>query len=282
MYNVIFEADTGKKFVFGAPGSNVFDMNIGDGLTVSIGTSQGFAQIGESVESQSVTGRHITVRGVVFGDVPQMKRTMRNTFAPFVSGRLVFGKSHYIRVYVKASPTFSPVKNDGRFTMQFFAPFPYFYSMSEKTANVGAIIPQFRFPVNYSTPHRFGTRTKERYTNIYNGGDVAVPFDVHLTAAGECPNVTVTNMKNLAFLKVNGTLNTGDSMRIYRDSSGILRAELTSEGLTTDAISMIDEESTLFQLTVGDNLIGATDDNDGANLTASFAFREAVVAVYES
>lgn len=282
MFNVVYEGDNGKRYVFGKPGNTFFGMDIGNGMEVQIGTSQGFRQIGETVESQGVGGRPIKVTGEIFGDIPGRKAVMRNVFAPLSSGRLIFQNTYYIRVYVKHAPTFSAVKNNGLFTMQLYAPYPYFRSLDEKAAYVGSVTPQFRFPVNYSTPHRFGSKSAARYTNIINNGDTKVPFGVYLSSDGTCSNITVTNMRTLAYLKINGTLSSGESMKIYRDDDGVLRAEFVSGGVTTDAISMIDEGSTLFELDVGDNLIAASDDTDGTNLTAMFTFREAVASLYES
>lgn len=282
MFEVVFEADNGKRYVFGKNGNTYFGMDIGNGVEVQLGTSQGFLQIGETVETQTVGSRPINVTGEVFGNIVERKNALRNVCAPMTSGRLVFQDTYFIRVYVKNPPTFSPVKNNGHFTMQFFAPFPYYYALDEKTAYVGVVFPQFRFPVNYSLPHRFGTRSADRYTNIVNNGDVKIPFDVYIRSSGACANITISNLSTLAYLKLNGTLNAGETVHIYREADGALRAELTAEGIVSDIISWIDEGSTLFELEVGDNLITATDDAGGAALTASFMYREAVAAVYES
>lgn len=282
MFEAIFEADNGKQFVFGKNGCTYFGMDIGSGAEVHLGTSQGFLQVGETVETQTVGGRPIGVTGELYGDIPARKDALRNVCAPFTAGRLVFNGTYFIRVHVKAPPTFSAVKNNGLFTMQFFAPYPFYSSTEEKMINIGEILPQFRFPVNYSVVHRFGTRDATKYTNIANGGDVKVPFRLILRSDGECPNVTISNIGTLAYLKINGTLLAGETLEIYRDDEGVLRAELTTEDGVSDAISWIDEGSTLFELAVGDNLIASTDDNGGVNLTASFTYREAVAALYES
>ena len=281
MYSVVFESDSGKKYVFGASGRTAFDMDLGSGISVSIGTSQGFSQVGETVETQSVTGRTINASGTVYGDIQERKTAMRNVFAPFVSGKLVFG-DYYIRVYVKSTPTFSTVKNNGKFTMQFFAPFPYFRDTDEKLFLIGVITPEFRFPINYSTAHRFGTKTAAKSVNIINTGDVKAPFRTHIQSSGTCTNVTITNLRTFAFLKLNGVLNAGDTVDIYWGNENDLRAELTSGGVVSDIISWIDEESTLFELDVGDNLLSANDDEGGASLTVQFAFSPAVVALYET
>ena len=281
MYNVIFESDNGQKYVFGADGETVFDMDLGNGVSVDVGTSQGFSQVGETVESMTVGGRTITVRGTVFGNVQSRKKIMRKVFAPFVWGKLIFEGKHYIRVCVKDTPTFSPVKDDGRFTMLLYAPFPFFYSVDDAHYNIGEITPMFSFPVNYATPHKFGERGTEKYTNVYNNGDIAVPFNVYMETFGTSANPMIVNLDTQEYLKLNGTLNTGDVANIYRDSNNILRAELSTGGESVDILSWVDDGSTLFQLNPGDNIIAFDDDGGGSSLTVKFTFSPAVVAVYE-
>lgn len=281
MYNVIFESDNGQKYVFGVDGETVFDMDLGNGVSVDIGTSQGFSQVGETVESMTVGGRQISVRGDIFGNVQSRKKIMRKVFAPFVWGKLFFEGKHYIRVCVKDTPTFSPARDDGRFTMLLYAPFPFFYSVDDAHYNIGEITPMFSFPVNYATPHKFGERGTEKYTNVYNNGDIAVPFNVYMETFGTSANPLIVNLDTQEYLKLNGTLNTGDVANIYRDSNNILRAELSTGGESVDILSWVDDGSTLFQLNPGDNIIAFDDDDGGGSLTVKFTFSPAVVAVYE-
>lgn len=282
MYNAIFESSNGEKYVFGVNGGTVFDMDVGGGVSVDIGTSQGFAQIGETVENQKISGRPINVNGVIYQSIDESKKRMRRVFAPFASGRLIFEGKYYIYVYVKNTPTFSPVKGNGKFSMQLYAPYPFFRSLDEKSVSIGAIVPSFSFPVNYSEDHIFGLKQSEKYKNVFNAGDVVVPFKVSMVASGTSENPVVTNLQTMNFLKLNGTLNIGDSVVIYRDDQGLLRAELESDGELKDIISWIDEESSLFDLSVGDNLISVTDNQGGENLSTRFYYNPAVVSVYES
>ena len=281
MYNVIFRSDNGQKYVFGKDGETAFDMDLGNGISVDVGTSQGFSQVGETVESMTVGGRTITVHGAVYGNVQSRKKMMRKVFAPFVWGKLIFDGNYYIRVCVKDTPTFSPVKDDGRFTMLLYAPFPFFYSVDDAHYNIGGTLPMFSFPVNYATPHKFGERGTEKYTNVYNNGDIAVPFNVYMETFGESANPLIVNLDTQEYLKLNGTLTAGDVANIYRDSNNILRAELSAGGEVVDILSWVDDGSTLFQLNPGDNIIAFDDDGGGSSLTVKFTFSPAVVAVYE-
>lgn len=282
MFEVIFENDNGKNFTFGPNGNNWFGMNIGDGMEITLGKSQGFAQFGETVETQSVPGRTIDVTGRVYGNIVERKNALRNVCTPLASGRLVFQKTHYIRVYVKAAPSFSPVKNNGLFRMQFYAPFPFFSAFSESSQLIGGITKGFRFPVNYSRPHRFGTRSSEKYVNVLNSGDVRIPYKLILRSEGASTNPTITNLTTFAFIRLNGTINSGEYVTVYRDANNVLRAELTSGSAVTDVITWIDDESSLFELESGDNLLSATDDQGGAALVATFSFNPAVAVLYET
>ena len=283
MYSARFESDNGLTFVFGKNGGNVFDMDLGSGVSVDIGTSQGFSQIGETVETLAVNGRPITVTGVLFRDIDNQKRNMRKIFAPFVAGKLIFEDGHYTRVYVQDPPSFSPVKQDGRFTMLLFAPFPYFYGQNEESVQIGSIVPMFRFPVNYAEPHSFGKLSEGRFSTIYNDSDVKVPYGFQITVNGTSTNPTVTNLLTFEFLKINGTFNAGDVINVYRDENNVLVANMTdNNGNVADIVSMIDDDSTLYELAVGDNLISINDDEGGVGMSAKVSFKSVVVALYES
>lgn len=283
MYSAKFESDNGLTFVFGKNGGNVFDMDLGGGVSVNIGTSQGFSQVGETVETLSVGSRVITVTGVLFRDIDNQKRNMRKIFAPFVAGKLTFQDGYYTRVYVQDPPSFSSIKKDGRFTMQLFAPFPYFYGKNEESVQIGGIVPMFKFPVNYATTHSFGKISEGRFSAVYNDGDIKIPYGFQVTVNGTSTNPTVTNLLTFETLKINGTFSAGDVINVYRDNNNVLVANVTdSNGNVTDIISMIDDDSTFYELSVGDNLISINDDEGGTGMTAKVSFRSAVVALYES
>ena len=114
-----------------------------------------------------------------------------------------------------------------------------------------------------------------------NEGDVSVPFSVYIRSSGVSTNVILRNLETLKYLRLNGSLSIGDSVKVYRDEKNILRAELTRDGETVDIISWIDDGSDLFELDQGTNIITFNDDENGANLDVTITFNPAVVAVYE-
>ena len=280
MYNAVFINDNGLKYNFGVAGSTAFDMDLGNGISVDLGTSQGFAQIGETVETKKVSGRPINVHGCIYENVTVNKNLMRKVLSPFSEGTLIFEGKYSTRVHVKDAPTFAP--DNGKFAFQLFAPFPYFFSDEESRTNIGImVVPQFRFPINYSKPHAFGKRVGRNKTNVFNDGDVKVPFELRITTEGISTNVVLSNLNTFEFLKINGRINKDDEIHIYRDNRGILRATLTNSLGTKDIISRVDEKSTLFEMYVGDNFLNVVDDEKSDKLNAILTFKPAVVSLYE-
>lgn len=282
MYNARYVSNTGETYDFGVSGSTVFDMDIGNGLSVDIATSQGFAQMGESVEGQTVTGKPINVKGVIYKDISNRRKMLRSVFAPFTNGRLTFDNGYYIDVYVKDTPTFSPVKNDGRFTMLLFAPFPFFSKADSGKVEFGEVVPEFSFPVNYVEPHTFGTKRGITEKNIINDGDVPVSFDVTFKTTGKVTNISVSDLDTGEFLRIEGTLSGGQKITLNRTTEGVLKAYLIDGNKKKNIISWVDENSTLDKLKKGVNRFQITDEfSNGELLIADFTYNTAVTSIYE-
>lgn len=282
MYSVKYKGDNGKEIVLGKDGGIVCDVNFGEGLVVNMSLTQGFKQVGESVQGKSVGGRTIKVKGVVFNDVRTRKELMRDVFAPFTAGYLIFENKYKIRVHVKSTPSFSTNKMDGRFMLQLFAPDPFFYSLTEQSEFVGEVEPRFSFPINYAKPHVFGETSPRRDLLLNNTGNVPVPYSLELTSISGSTNPVLTNLSTFEFLKINGSLGIDDKIKIYRNEDGNLRADLIHDGETTDILSWIDEGSNFYSLNPGENPVAINDEGGGLGLMTRISFNPAVSAVYES
>ena len=278
-----FISDTGTRFLLGADNGIVFDADALSGLEVDLGTSQGFAQVGQTVEARSVSGAPLQITGKIFRNIPATKAAMRRAFAPFRKGKLIFNGTHYLLVEVKSSPAVSPIRDNGSFSLELFAPFPFWRSARTSTYGIGVIEPLFSFPVTYSSTetHKFGSRSSERFTNIINSGDVPTAFSLSIRTTAASTNVTITNVLTGEFLRIIGTLNIGDVVEIARDSSGQLSATLTADGVTTDIVSRVDDDSNLYELAVGDNIILVSDNETSGGLIVDISFDPAVGGVYE-
>lgn len=281
MYSCKFVNSNGNVFLFGVENNLLFDVAGLSGVSVDIGTAQGFSQIGETVQAETVSGQELKIFGTIFKNIPQTKAAMCNTISPFARGKFIFGDKYYYDVVVQNAPEFSPVKNNGAFSLRLFSAFPFPRALDDNSFIIGGITPMFSFPVNYVTPHQFGVKSAARYANILNSGNIKTPFKLVITTETQSSNITLTNLETFKFLKLNGVLNVGEILTIYRGDDNQLRAEKTVDGKTENVIDWIDESSDLFELSVGDNLILASDDEGGDELTVQIIFNSILSGVFE-
>ena len=246
-------------FWLGTENNLVFDISDLSGNDIELGLSQGVSQIGQTVDRMSIGGSTLTIKGVIYDDVQNGKMALRHAFAPFKEGTLYFDE-YYIYVVVRHSPTFSPKKDNGSFQLQLFAPYPFWRSVANNVTTLS---------------------TGSTETNVVNNGDIEVPYSVKIYSDSTSTDVTITNTGTGEKLALVGAINSGDTIEIYRDKNNIIRAEKTASGTTTDAISMIDEDSDLWTVHVGDNVYTATDDEGGSDLHVIIEYNEAVGGVYE-
>ena len=282
MYSCKFVSDNGTVFLFDTTNNIAFDIDGLSGIPVKHTMSQGALQIGESISTKSVGSKSLTVTGVIFKNIAETKKQMRKVFAPFVTGTLFYKDKYFINVSVKDAPTFSPIANRGNFTMRLIAPYPFFKKIETKTNLIGGVVKKFRFPINYSTPHKFAERSNLRYINVYNDSDVETDFKLTIQTDSVSVNPYITNLNTFETLKINRTIYQGEKIEISRNADGVLEVGLIDDdGNYIDIFADLDETSNLFVMHIGDNLILSSDDDGGTTLTTYITFNEIVVGVFD-
>ena len=288
MYNLKFISDSNNEIVLNYENGIVISKIDGaTGLPVTTRTAQGYQQVGVSISALTVDGRSLTLRGFIFSENSAKKQALLSAFAPFVRGRLYWEDRYWIDVVVKDTPEIAQNK-DSTFSMRLFAPDPYWRAAEKYVSQNGITVGSFQFPVvggvkqlmykNNSldaaetVPHRFGTKTSGAQFIITNNGQAEAPFEVIIEGSSNIVNPTITNTATGAFLKWNDTIELGERLRIYNDRGRIRATLTTTGGVETNAIAGLDDDSTLFTLAVGDNLLqtGATTGANDIETTISF------------
>lgn len=276
MYTARIETDAGKSFDFSYQNGVVFDITPLSGVDVTVSTSQGFQQVGTTVESVSVGGIRRTISGVILNK--SSARMMLSVLTSFSTGRLYFNGEYFCPITVQKSPTIA-TDSRGRmkFTMQVFCETPYWYKKDARYVSLGGITPIFSFPAAYNA-HKFGERRTNAFINVHNPGDVPAAMDLTLIADGTAVNYGIANTKTGEILRFADTVSPGDRITLSR-KNGKLEAQKTSGGETSGAVAYITDESTLFDLSPGDNVLAVIAD-DGANaLRVSVSFYPAYMGV---
>lgn len=228
------------------------------------------------MQSLSVKGVRRTITGKLLNE--QAVSSMLSVLPVFTRGKLIFNDAYWCPITVQKTPSIVHGKNGAvRFTMQVYCDVPFWYSTESKHVNLNTIVPVFRFPVKYNT-HRFGTRASGSAANIFNAGDVAAPFDLIITSSGAATNYGIINTRTGANLTFEDTLAAGDTVHFYR-KDGRIAADKTSGGITSGALAYLTDDSDLFSLDAGDNLIMVAAEDGAASVSAYITYNAAYMGV---
>ena len=183
MFDAIFTASSGQSFSFGYKAGVLYSIDpIGD-LPVELETSQGYQQVGATVESRSISGVTRTITGRILRNTAYLKRQLRDIFTPGATGRLTVAGKYYCDAEVQRCPAISAANLWPTFSFQLYCPNPYWRSVSETSVSLFYTQPAFRLPVCYST-HQFGLRIQSDFLKLSNPGPDTQDFVLTLTAQG--------------------------------------------------------------------------------------------------
>lgn len=275
VYNARIETDAGKIVRFGYEYGNVFDITPLSGVDVTLGTSQGYQQIGETVENQSVNGISRTIRGTFTGSDPESAaRAMLRALPVFTTGRLVFDDQYFCRIHIKKTPyVFRSRYGKYTFDMMVYCETPYWMNIKGNQYVMGGYTAAFSFPVLYNS-HVFGIRNESAYTNCVNSGAMDVPFTARFTTSTETTNFGIVNINTLEHLTLNMTLTQGDTVTVSREN-GRLYVQRGDE----DIFATLDESSDLFMMHPGDNVLRMTAESGLSGLQTSISYNAAEIGV---
>ena len=187
MFDAIFKASNGQSFAFGYAAGVLWSCDpLGD-LPVELETSQGYQQVGATVDSRSISGVTRTITGRILRNADYCKRQLRDIFAPGVTGRLTVAGKYWCDAEVQRCPAISPAVLWPTFSFQLYCPNPYWHSVAKTTAATIKVTPVFRLPVCY-TSHQYGIREQASYIRILNSGLDTRSWKLSLTARGEVVN----------------------------------------------------------------------------------------------
>ena len=282
MYNAKFISNDGGIFVFGADGSNVFDIDGLSGMAMTLTKSQTYSRVGENVSSKATGGRTLTINGRIYNNISSVKSSMLRTFGAFTAGKLIFNDKYYIPAIVKDTPTVSPKRNDGAFMLRLFAPDPYFRDMKTQYVEFSSTTANFTFPFTLSEKtFVLGSVSPTMTANAYNDGDAPTAYTLSITALQETTNPRLScGNKYIAFAM---TLAENDELIVWRADDGSFHAywHQTGGDKVIDAVQYLDDGSTLFELGVGDNNLVASNQG-GVTMGVVVSFNSPFSGVYEA
>ena len=277
MFDAVFTTSDGQSFAFGYAAGVLWSCDpLGD-LPVDLETSQGYQQVGATVESRSISGVTRTITGRILRNADYCKRQLRDIFAPSVTGRLTVAGKYYCDAEVQRCPAISAALRWPTFGFQLYCPNPYWHSVTETLAATIKVTPVFRLPACY-TSHQYGIREQASYIRILNDGLDTQNWKLSLTACGDVVNPGVINPETGESLRFVTTLQDGDELQVYREN-GQLRVEQVIDGKNYDVFAVLDESSDLWTVYHGAQAWQRTADSGDSWLFLSLTMHAAFTTI---
>lgn len=279
-YKLTIRSQNGRTVTFNHGSGLSGNLDPISGVEVEISTSQGVNQIGESITDQTVGSVVRTLSGECLSVAAA--KALLQALPPLSGGQLILNDRYACQYVVKRSPYLvrTPGSRNGRtFSALLQCSLPYWQSVDSVSCMMGGYVPSFRFPVNYSTSHRFGTRNPGAFVNVLNPGDFRTSFEAVFAADTTVKDPSLLNCVTGAKLRLLTTLEPGQTFRVCRVNNQ-LQVTKTAQGQTTDAFACLDDDSSLFYLEAGDNLLKIEAESGTDALRCSVTFRPAYMGVY--
>lgn len=250
------------------------------GLTenyITVTTSKGVGQVGETLQSANVQPRPITIAGFIQGLATAGKQRLLDVVLPEVPAKLYHNGEYYLSVIPTQTPTIEAEDYFPRFQFALTAPYPYWIAASSKATAIFELKPRFKFPVKWIEPYRFAEGMETAFVNVKNIGQLETPFKVTFKAMGEVVKPRIENVNTGAFLLLNRTLQHGEIVTID------ITHDLTyvTSSIDGDIRGDLDIDSDLFRLKPGDNFLkpDAESNKSAMNVSVEYSYEKAGVVI---
>ncbi len=268
--------NNGDSVVFDYVGGYLINKPNGiDTLAINLSQAKGINQTGATIQSTNIQPRPVTITGFFVGDMQsENKERLISVVRPDIGGKL-YADDFYLNVWPTATPTIEPREHSARFQFSLLAAYPYWCKDDSATKVLSGVQKLFKFPWNISRSYQFGQIMETKFMNVFNGGQVPIPYTATFTARGEVVNPKITNATTGKFLLVKKTLVAGERLvvKITHD-----RTYVTSsvDGDCRGALSL---SSNLFELGVGDNVLKPEAESGLTNMQVDIDFAIEIVGI---
>nr|DAI10799.1 MAG TPA: tail protein [Caudoviricetes sp.] len=280
-YSLRYENDNGSVDFSVASGFVVEQATSYGAQNVDFDTTRSNREIGETLQHQSVSPKTLTIRGTLLGDCADARDQMNHVLAPLAKGRLIYNNTRSMEVYVKTSPDIERYSANARFSVSFYAPFPYWRDAERTNKVLIGYTPEFTFPWNISDPNPFyfSKTAQVGYVTVTNEGESPADWTMTFTALSTVKNPYAQDIDTGEKVRVLKTLSAGESVTISTEGEELAVTLTAADGTETDGFQYLDIESIPFRLALGDNHIKTDADEGGEGLRASISFRPAYAGV---
>lgn len=225
----------------------------------TINTFKAPDQDGAFFISSALDMRNITLEGTVVagtvGEAYALRKRFLRVFTPKQQGLLVYRDRQIACVVEEAGFAASSHERAPNFFISLLCPSPFFEALTEIREELAMWSPLLSFPLEIpDSGLMFALRQPSQIITVDNIGDVSCGCQIVFQALGTVTNPELLNMDTGEYIKLLTTMSAGDEIRVYTHFAG--KRVLSVDGSTiTNAFSLLDTNSTFFQLAAGINTL---------------------------
>ena len=263
--------DLNEEIIF----DNMFRINdlIISPLQAEHNTYKGYQQVGLSVSNSSIETRTISITGTIKSlNFNQAIRILSRMVNPLSSLEFIFNNYK-----LKCKALTSVQLNRGsyfrvkKFKIELECYDPYWQTLGD-TATLESWSNNFEFPLELTEEGiEFATQDKNRVISITNDGDVETGLEANFTANANLSNPKLINIDTQEYILINIEMFKGDKIYINTNFDN-KTIQLHRNDETTNIINLIDDNSSFFNLKIGENnlKVEATSNENELNLTLEY------------
>lgn len=268
--------DNGDSVEFDFAGGYLINKPNGiDTLAINLSQAKGINQTGATIQSTNIQPRPVTITGFFVGDMQtENKERLISVIRPDIGGKL-YADDFYLNVWPTSTPTIEAKQHSARFQFSLLAAYPYWCKDDSATKVLSGVQKLFKFPWNISKSYQFGQIMETKFMNVFNGGQVPIPYKATITAKGDVVNPKITNATTGKFILVKKTLVAGERLVVNITHD---RTYVTSsvDGDCRGALSL---SSNMFELSVGDNVLKPEAEEGLTNMQVDIDFAIEIVGI---
>jgi len=282
MYDLKYIRDDGMEFTLSTSPAAALFLTRADGLfggPANWISGHGSVAFGDPPGYAIFPGRDIILDFIIRGESKDMRNFLISTISPMIPGTLVLNEFARLPVKVRAWPEISRFPRNASGQLYLRAVFP-FWSIGTQTVQLSDYVKEFRFPINYSLPHRFGTSD-----GINNSVAVSINTDAPCwyTVVMQCrdgiTNPRVSSDGVLLAGLAGYTLPGGSLLEITVAPNEIRAVSRDSTGNIEDVSGYFDFSSSFAPLMPGTHVLQGGADLGGEHASCNIILHQYQVAV---
>lgn len=237
----------------------------------TVNTAQSTGQDGETYLSSTADKRNPVITLDILADYWNQRDLLYSFFQPRSEGTVFYfeddSPGRRAGYYVESVDAEESGKTR-QATISLICPDPVWKALEDEVVSMAQVVGDIEFPTELATEFTVSHRNESVMATIDNDSNAARGLTITFEASGAVTNPALIEATRQERLQVNVTMHSGDILTITT-GTGNKRAQLTSDGVTTNVNNLWVYGSTWLQAEPGRNIYRYTADSGEDSLSAT-------------